>query len=278
MTKEQFNHLVNDYDHLINRVGELDDLLARYPYSQPLRLLNLKGHYEARDKKYQYYLTQAAFYSTDRGILRTLIEQGKVPDDLPTTSKKSKAPPAKAPQPAPTQAAKSKSSKKDIDRLRQEVLQNLEELQKAKAAFWNMEGVPAIPEPEPASPQKSPDTNHKQQAATEKKATQAKKTTATRQAGNKKSAKKKEELIDKFIAEQPTITPRKDLPKDQRDLAQSSSQLRDDLVSENLAVIYARQGKTAKAIEIYKKLIWKFPQKKASFAAKIEELENKQTK
>ncbi|HHL53191.1 MAG TPA: hypothetical protein ENJ39_07415 [Flammeovirgaceae bacterium] len=274
MTKEQFNQLVNDYDHLENRVGELDDLLARYPYSQPLRLLNLKGHYQAHDKKYQLYLTQAAFYSTDRGILRTLIEQGKVPDDLPTAAKKSKAPPAKAPQPAPTQPAKGKDDKQDIDRLRQEVLQNLEELQKAKAAFWNMEEVPALPDPEPARPKTNTTANRKQQATPAKQAATAKKTTS----GSKKSTKKKEELIDKFIAEQPTITPRKDLPKDQRDLAQSSSQLRDDLVSENLAVIYARQGKTAKAIEIYKKLIWKFPQKKASFAAKIEELENKQTK
>jgi len=45
-------------------------------------------------------------------------------------------------------------------------------------------------------------------------------------------------------------------------------------VSENLAQILLSQGKKQKAIEIYKKLIWKFPQKKAYFAARIEELNN----
>jgi TolA-binding protein len=39
-----------------------------------------------------------------------------------------------------------------------------------------------------------------------------------------------------------------------------------------LAQILTRQGKKDKAIEVYKKLIWKFPQKKAYFAAQIEDL------
>jgi hypothetical protein len=36
--------------------------------------------------------------------------------------------------------------------------------------------------------------------------------------------------------------------------------------------ILLRQGKKDKAIEVLKKLIWKFPQKKAIFAAQIDEL------
>jgi ABC-type Zn uptake system ZnuABC Zn-binding protein ZnuA len=36
-----------------------------------------------------------------------------------------------------------------------------------------------------------------------------------------------------------------------------------------------KQGKHEKAIDIYKKLIWKFPQKKAYFATQIEELKKK---
>jgi len=177
VTKEQFNQLINDYDHLENRVGELDDLLARYPYSQPLRLLNLKGHYQAGDKKYQ---------------------RGKVPDDLPAGQKKSTPPPAKNMRSAPTQPASKKSGTQDMARLRQEVLQNLEELQKAKAAFWNMEGVPAIPDPEPDNSKNTTSANRKQPASPAKQAVAAKKTGAD----SKKSTRKKEELIDKFIAEQ----------------------------------------------------------------------------
>jgi len=43
-------------------------------------------------------------------------------------------------------------------------------------------------------------------------------------------------------------------------------------VSETLVDILIQQGKKDKAIEVLKKLIWKFPQKKTYFAAQIEEL------
>ena len=56
------------------------------------------------------------------------------------------------------------------------------------------------------------------------------------------------------------------------DLARESVNFNDNLVSENLAIILTDQGKTQKAIDIYKKLIWKFPQKKAYFASQIEKL------
>ncbi len=44
------------------------------------------------------------------------------------------------------------------------------------------------------------------------------------------------------------------------------------MVTENLANIMIKQGRFEKAIEIYNKLIWKFPHKKAYFAARIKEL------
>jgi len=48
--------------------------------------------------------------------------------------------------------------------------------------------------------------------------------------------------------------------------------MREDVLTESLAKIFLGQGKTDKAIEIYKKLIWKFPQKKAYFASQIEQI------
>ena len=57
-----------------------------------------------------------------------------------------------------------------------------------------------------------------------------------------------------------------------KDLSERSTRFGDDLVSENLAIILLRQGKKDRAIDIYKKLIWKLPQKKAYFAARIEDI------
>lgn len=85
------------------------------------------------------------------------------------------------------------------------------------------------------------------------------------------------EIIEKFIEEQPSIgSISKELEKSQdeitKDLSEKSTKFGDDLVSENLAVILLKQGKKEKALDIYRKLIWKLPQKKAYFAARIEEI------
>jgi tetratricopeptide (TPR) repeat protein len=85
---------------------------------------------------------------------------------------------------------------------------------------------------------------------------------------------KEEDLIDRFIRLRPSlIRPTPNVEKDnQEDLAEKGLTYETEIVSENLAVILAKQGKTEKAIDIYKKLIWKYPQKKSYFANRIEEL------
>ncbi|MDZ7605533.1 MAG: hypothetical protein U5K79_08075 [Cyclobacteriaceae bacterium] len=91
------------------------------------------------------------------------------------------------------------------------------------------------------------------------------------------SANPQSDLIDKFIQAQPTIgSVKKEMERSAdeivRDLSEKSTRFGDNLISENLAIILLRQGKKDRAIEIYKKLIWKLPQKKAYFAARIEEI------
>lgn len=81
-------------------------------------------------------------------------------------------------------------------------------------------------------------------------------------------------LIDEFIEKKPSISSKKvtSVETSQEDLSEKSTNFGDDLISENLALILKDQGKVQKALEMYKKLIWKFPQKKSYFAAQIEEL------
>jgi hypothetical protein len=55
-------------------------------------------------------------------------------------------------------------------------------------------------------------------------------------------------------------------------LADASTRLNDNLVSETFARILVRQGKKVTAIEIYEKLALKFPDKRAYFADLIEKL------
>jgi tetratricopeptide (TPR) repeat protein len=100
---------------------------------------------------------------------------------------------------------------------------------------------------------------------------------STKQPIEPESEKQKEqlEIIEQFIKTQPSISNSKDKP-----LADSAAdfatiqagEFNDRIVSETLVEILIKQGKKDKAIEVLKKLIWKFPQKKAYFAAQIEEL------
>jgi len=280
VNKAGFSQLVTDYSNAESKIQDLEKLLAEYPYSQPIRMLNLRGSQHLSKSEFQQRLGLAAFYSTDRNVLRSLIEQGKVPSELSKPKNPSKKATAanKSKKAAPKSATAQKRLDKtslDIDALRDEVLFNLETLQKNKAHFLEITGEGTIEIVKPKTQTKSKEKT-RTKATTTPKATKARATSQKKTAtGLKKNSSKKAELIDKFIADEPTITPNSKPEENPSDLSKASSVLKEDLVSENLAIIFANQGKTAKAIDIYKKLIWKFPQKKASFAARIEELKKK---
>ena len=82
------------------------------------------------------------------------------------------------------------------------------------------------------------------------------------------------EIINQFIRVQPSISnPRDRAPSAIADLNPvKSGEFGDNIVSETLVEILVKQGKKDKAIEVLKKLIWKYPQKKAYFASQIEDL------
>jgi tetratricopeptide (TPR) repeat protein len=278
VNKEGFNKLVSDYSDVDKQFQDLEKLVDRFPYSQPLRMLSMKSSTKLSKVEYQKRLGLAAFYSTDRNVLRSLVEDGLVPSDRSHKKVVVKQVKDQTPIIAKKIVTKVKKSTVDADILRNEVLANLEELQKSKAHFLEIteQGEVEIVE------RKAPQLKKKELASAKAKKPKAK---STSEKAIQKSIKakpkasrsrtKKDDIIDKFIADEPSITPNQKPQENQSDLSKPSSVLKEDLVSENLAIIFANQGKASKAIEIYKKLIWKFPQKKASFAARIEELKKK---
>ena len=85
--------------------------------------------------------------------------------------------------------------------------------------------------------------------------------------------KKGFEIIDKFIQKDPIIQPPSAENINNENMARQSAEDNYFLVTETLANIYIDQGLQLKAIEIFKKLILKYPEKKSYFATRIEELE-----
>ncbi|HKR03980.1 MAG TPA: tetratricopeptide repeat protein [Bacteroidia bacterium] len=79
-------------------------------------------------------------------------------------------------------------------------------------------------------------------------------------------------IIEKFIKEEPRISPAKAAFYSPVNMARKSVEEHDDLVSPTLAQIYLSQGNVQKAISTYEKLILLYPEKSAFFAAQIEKI------
>jgi len=159
------------------------------------------------------------------------------------------------------------------DQLREQVLHDIESLQESKRLYEmtidRLEKEKSLPLPD-----------KKEVAATLSKPKEVdsliEEIKLTKKKIKPEGVKQKEqiEIIDQFIKTQPTISrPKPTAPvTPDNDLAEPSAQFGENIVSETLVEILLKQGKKDKAIEALKKLIWKFPQKKAYFAAQIEEL------
>lgn len=82
------------------------------------------------------------------------------------------------------------------------------------------------------------------------------------------------ELIDKFILADPRIEPSKeksDTPNE--DISRPFTEDKGEFVTETLARIYTSQGYYSRAIDIYRKLSLKFPEKSSYFASQIEKVQ-----
>ena len=87
--------------------------------------------------------------------------------------------------------------------------------------------------------------------------------------------RKEDFIVEKFIREEPQIKPPNSEKLDNENKARKSAEDPNDLVSETLAHIYTDQMLFYKAVETYKKLSLKFPEKSTYFADQIRELEKK---
>lgn len=86
---------------------------------------------------------------------------------------------------------------------------------------------------------------------------------------------KEEELVERFIQEEPQIKPQSGDKLDNENKAKQSAEDQEELITETLARIYADQMLYSKAIAAYKILMLKNPEKRRYFASQIENLQKK---
>ena len=317
MNKQRFIKTLKDFNNIPDDDrNKLHELAKNYPYSQIIHTLVAKANHDAETSIASQTLHYAAFYATDRHVLREIIQRkaSKIVEEEPVHQDYETET-----SPVETEAVSDRPITVNLpdndDRLHETLLSDLESLQKSKASYLEwlessempqeseitetreeqqihhqiptpeghgveelepeaiQEVLPKQEEAEPAPDQIKPDRAKKEKPKTPK----VKKAKSKEKTSRKGKSKKLEqdEIIEKFINKEPSISARPvRSTESQPDLSAASTSFNEDLVSENLAQIFVNQGKKNKAIDIYKKLIWKFPQKKAYFASRIEELKN----
>lgn len=248
--------------------AEVISMRNEYPYSQVLQALSARVSKDHNFDNQQLLLQSAAVYSTDRTVLKEIMS--KVYDAAVAKNEANTIL-------APAAKTSSNTQLKEISNIdyADEVIHDLERLMELKHNFETLAADFGNYDPEiiqEAPKRKPPGRPKKNTEESSDPLIEDIKTTKRKIDPESPKTKEQIAIIDQFIKAQPTIKP-KATPTPQSDLSDiKSGEFADNIISETLAKILIRQGKKEKAIEVYRKLIWKFPQKKVYFAAQIEEL------
>jgi hypothetical protein len=278
---EKFHLLIQNFACL--EKGEADELIGlqkEYPYSQVIHNLVAKAAHDLGLSNKDHYLHESAIYSTDRSVLKSIVTALKTERTIPLP--KADIEPGLEYRPPfaihsgkePVTLTKPEGQPSGED-LYTQVTRDLAELNKSKHHFEEVVEALEQNKPVPLS------VTSKKPAEQEIKSIEPGDELIEEIKNSKRKIKpdgprQKEqiEIIDQFIKTQPTISKPKIIPAPlaEEDLTEKVDIYGENIVSETLVEILLKQGKKEKAIEMLKKLIWKFPQKKAYFAAQIEEL------
>ncbi len=303
MNVQDFTFLLQNPDKVVTPIQtkQLEDVLDEYPYFQAARALHLKGLKNLNSFKYNNALKITAAYTTDRDILFDFITStnflqnnianaisGKKPiiDKAETISGKEAdiAPTEKTEPNALIPKSEDKPLPQDIEDANQILDPKLftskdpEIDRKLKAEKEKAEEELKLGQPLPFTKKEKHSFSEWLQLAKVKTIERESKAPENEGPAIEEDVdfpmekdvlkKKKFELIDKFIENNPKISP---TPKTTTkvDIKESIKIDKSELMTETLAKVYLEQKKYKKAIQAYKILSLKYPEKSSFFADRI---------
>ena len=256
MNKTEFTNLLKNPNSISpTQTNSIEEILDNYPYFQAARLIHLKGLKQQHSFKYNTALKEAAAHTTNRTVLFDFITD----NTLDATNK----------------LANEKQFIDDTELIDVEVFDK-------STTFGSDEKVEnKIPDDQSKKLQfveeklevGKPLTFNQSEIHSFREWLQLSTATPIERSTTEKSVKKdpekenKFDLIDEFINTKAKLQPT--LTEDQPDISISSTIENESLMTETLARVYLEQKKYGKAIQAFKILSLKYPEKSSFFADRI---------
>jgi len=233
-------------------IGDLKEIVEEFPYFQSAQLLYTYNLHSQSNFRYDSYLKICSIYATDRTILYRLLQPKTVREQttrqLQSTSKPSK----------------DSTSLFELSEERQIIATDFPEFVPKGPVDPEIIDFDLLSfDQQDALFQLDESDQNQKDAMVVQVETKAEIT------------EEKVDLIEKFIKVNPTIQPRNDIStaqNDQIELNDTSENENDEFITETLSRIYLKQGHLQKAIDSFRRLSLKFPEKSAYFAEQIEEI------
>jgi hypothetical protein len=309
MQLEDFTYLLQHPQKITpEQTSAITSIIEEYPYFQPARALHLKGLKNNESFKYNLELKTTAAHTTDRSILFDYItskafNQNEISFQIKQNSEHLKAIDVNdiddisvhrsvTIDDALKQHIKNTEGVLDpslfVEKtIVKDVVQFISDINKApKLPFIEVDSKNIKPTPEERLDIGKPldFNNNETHSFTEwlkitsfKPIVRDEIKTAEAEENNESPMDKKFELIDKFLSKNPKIIPSKE-PIQLQNIVKDEDAQHDGLMTETLARIYLEQKNYNKAIQSYKILSLKYPEKSGFFADQIKAVKQLQEK
>ena len=290
MNVTDFIHILQNSNTILSpkQTRELEDIIEEYPYFQVARALHLKGLKNLDSYKYNNALKTTAAYTTDRDVLFDYITskefiQNNIADTIAGRGSKLEDQKAISEEIEPNPNAESMMGEAEELALPQNI-KDAEQILNPELFKSKTPEKPTLPAQKKSKQETDlqlgkpiPFTKKEKHSFTE----WLQLTSKTEEVETEKNVmeelerKKKFELLDKFIQKNPKIVPQENI-KPKVNIKESTKFDKNELMTETLAKVYLEQKKYKKAIQAYKILSLKYPEKSGFFADQIQAVKNLQ--
>ena len=283
MNVADFIHILQNANTILSpsQTRELEDIIEEYPYFQAARALHLKGLKNLDSYKYNNALKVTAAHTADRDVLFDYITskefiQNNIADTIAGRGAKLEDQEAVSEEIQPNPNAASMLTEAEEAALPQnlgdaEQIPNPELFESRKPEVVPEKAGEETKETDLQLGKPLPFTKKEKHSFTEWLQLTSKgeePENSQEDVMEELERKKKFELLDKFIANNPKIVPKENNPK--VNIKESTKINQNELMTETLAKVYLEQKKYKKAIQAFKILSLKYPEKSGFFADQIQ--------